>query len=113
VKTWVFIFVKEMSVVKLLVVTICGNREFKRTINEFAKNLEMGGDIVFTPAIHRLPKNAKLTEEILERYKNIQKQKIEMADEVFVINKDGKVDDDVWEEVEYAKSLGKKLILPW
>jgi prophage tail gpP-like protein len=106
-------FVKEMSVVKLLVVTICGNREFKRTITKFAKNLEMGGDVVFTPAIHRQPKNAKLTEEILERYKNIQRQKIEMADEVFVINKDGQINNEVRKEVEYARSLGKKLIFPW
>jgi hypothetical protein len=115
VKTWVFIFVKELNVVKIPIILLCGNREFKRIINELAEHFEKtGGNIVLTPAIHRLPKNAKLTEEILERYKNIQKQKIEMADQLYIVNKNGEMDDGVCEEIAYARKLGgKKIFFLW
>ena len=36
-------------------------------------------------------------------------RKIDMCDEVFVINKDGYIGDSTRSEIEYAKKLGKKI----
>lgn len=42
-------------------------------------------------------------------------KKIEMADEVFIINKDGYIGERTWLEINYAKSLGKPVsyMEPW
>ena len=40
---------------------------------------------------------------------DIQNKKIEMADEIFVINKNGYIGDNTKTEIEFAKSLGKKI----
>ena len=40
---------------------------------------------------------------------DIQNKKIEMADEIFVINKNGYIGDSTKIEIEFAKSLGKKI----
>ena len=40
---------------------------------------------------------------------DMHKRKIDMADEIFVINVDGYIGESTKSEIEYAKSLGKKV----
>ena len=40
---------------------------------------------------------------------DIHKRKIDMADEIFVINKDGYIGQSTKSEIEYAKKTGKKI----
>lgn len=40
---------------------------------------------------------------------DIHKRKIDIADEIFVINKDGYIGQSTKSEIEYAKKTGKKI----
>ena len=40
---------------------------------------------------------------------DIHKRKIDMADEIFVINKDGYIGQSTKSEIEYAEKTGKKI----
>ena len=46
------------------------------------------------------------TKEMLD---NMHKRKIDMADEIFVINKNGYIGDSTKSEIAYAKKMGKKV----
>ena len=46
------------------------------------------------------------TKEMLD---DMHKRKIDMADEIFVISKDGYIGDSTKSEIEYAKEHGKKI----
>lgn len=48
-----------------------------------------------------------LSKKQIEMLGNMHKRKIDMADEIFVINKGGYVGSDTRSEIEYAKSTGK------
>ena len=46
------------------------------------------------------------TKEMLD---DMHKRKIDMADEVFVINVGGYIGESTWSEIEYALAAGKKV----
>ncbi len=46
------------------------------------------------------------TKEMLD---DMHKRKIDMSDEIFVINVNGYIGESTRSEIEYAKSLGKKV----
>lgn len=46
------------------------------------------------------------TKEMLD---DMHKRKIDMADEIFVINVNGYIGESTKSEIEYAKSLGKRV----
>ena len=52
-------------------------------------------------------------QEIFEKVKvmldEIHKQKIDMADAIFVVNVGGYIGESTWSEIEYAKKQGKKI----
>ena len=39
----------------------------------------------------------------------MHKRKIDMADEIYVINVGGYIGDSTWSEIAYAKAIGKKI----
>lgn len=50
------------------------------------------------------------TENTKEMLDDMHKRKIDMADEIFVINKGGYIGSSTKSEIEYAKKTGKKVL---
>lgn len=53
--------------------------------------------------------NEVLTDEIKEMLDDMHKRKIDMADEIFVINVGGYIRMSTKSEIEYAKAKGKNI----
>jgi len=91
------------------VIVLCGSSKFKQQFLYYEKELTLQGNIVLsTNGVFGHQGDAIIfkngTKEMLDR---MYKQKIDMADEVFVINKDGYIGESTRNEIEYAKKQGK------
>ena len=93
---------------KYTVVTLCGSTKFKEEFLEVQKELTLQGNIVISVGLFGHSGDKEVwEEETKEMLDDMHKQKIDMANEIYVINKDGYIGSSTKSEIEYAKSLGK------
>lgn len=81
--------------------------KFKDDFLREQKCLTLEGNIVLTPNMFLIAE--EITEDIKKMLDDMHKRRIDMADEIFVINKNGYVGSSTKSEIEYAKKLGKKI----
>ena len=102
---------------KYPVVTLCGSTRFKDEFMEAQKRLTLEGNIVISVGLFGHSGDQEVWENmdegILTKTKemldDMHKRKIDMADEIFVINVNGYIGDSTCSEIEYAKAHGKKV----
>ena len=100
---------------KYKVITLCGSTHFKDEFMKAQKDLTLAGNIVINVGLfghsgdHEVWEN--MDEGILTKTKemldDMHKRKIDMADEIFVINVGGYIGSSTKSEIEYAKTTGK------
>ena len=73
-----------------------------------SEKLSLEGNCVFTPVCPVIKR--KRTKEKLDNLKKIHFKKIELSDEIFVINKDKYIGESTNLEIEYTKKLGKEIL---
>ena len=97
------------------VITLCGSTRFKDAFMETQKKLTLEGNIVISVGLfghsgdNEVWKNMDegtltKTKEMLD---DMHKRKIDMADEIFVINVGGYIGGSTKSEIEYATQVGK------
>ena len=93
------------------VITLCGSTKFKDTFELVNKQFTMGGFVVISVGVfgHSDQSIQDELEQIKPQLDAIHKQKIDMADAIFVINVDGYIGESTKSEIEYAKRQGKKV----
>lgn len=93
---------------KYKVITLCGSTRFKDEFMKIQKDLTLKGNIVISLGLfgHSGDKEA-LNEHTKEMLINMHRQKIDMSDEIFVINKNGYIGENTLSEIEYARTKGK------
>ena len=92
------------------VITLCGSTKFKEDFLKEQKRLTLEGNIVISVGLFgHSGDNEVWTDGIKEMLDNMHKRKIDMADEIFVINKDGYIGSSTKSEIEYAISTNKKV----
>ena len=91
---------------KYKVITLCGSMKFKDDFLREQKRLTLEGNIVLAPNMFELE---NITSNIKSMLDEMHKRKIDLADEVFVINKNGYIGSSTKSEIEYAQNLGKKI----
>ncbi|MBR0372913.1 MAG: hypothetical protein IJH91_00085 [Mogibacterium sp.] len=97
------------------VITLCGSTRFKDAFMEAQKRLTLEGNIVISVGLFGHAGDSEVWENMdegtLTRTKemldDMHKRKIDMADEIFVINVGGYIGDSTRSEVAYAKATGK------
>lgn len=92
-----------------MIITICGSTRFKDEIVEAAKNLTMDNHIVLAPCIFHHADNMELTAEQKIRLDNLHKEKINMSDAIFVVNKDGYIGESTYGEIDWAQRMKKEV----
>ena len=99
-----------MSIVKnkYNIITLCGSIRFKTEFMKVQEELTLDGNIVFTPNFFN-----NLKDEINIETKNMldemHRQKIDMSNEIYVINFGGYIGESTKSEIEYAEANGKKI----
>lgn len=95
------------------VITLCGSTKFKEAFIHAQKTLTLAGNIVISVGLFGHADGeyqTVLTEEKKKMLDDMHKRKIDMADEIFVINKDGYIGNSTQSEIAYAELTGKKVI---
>ena len=92
---------------KYKVITLCGSIKFKGEFLTVCQQLTLNGYVVLMPTI--FDDNMQIENDKLAMLKNIHFQRIDMADEIFVINKNGHIGESTKNEIEYAAKSGKKI----
>ena len=90
------------------VITLCGSTRFKDEFLEAQKQLTLAGNIVISVGLFgHSGDDEVLTEGTKEMLDDMHKRKIDMADEIYVINVGGYIGSSTKSEIEYAKKTGK------
>ena len=99
------------------VVTLCGSTRFKEQFMEAQKRLTLEGNIVISVGLFGHAGDQEVwdgmdegtlskTKEMLD---DMHKRKIDMADEIYVINVGGYIGDSTRSEIQYAEEHGKRI----
>ena len=102
---------------KYKVVTLCGSTKFKEQFMQSQKELTLKGNIVISVGLFGHSGDNEVWENMddgtltktKEMLDDMHKRKIDMADEIFVINVDGYIGESTKSEIEYAKANGKAI----
>lgn len=100
---------------KYKVITLCGSTRFKDDFLAEQKRLTLEGNIVISVGLFGHAGDNEvwegMSEDTLTRTKemldDMHKRKIDMADEIFVINVGGYIGASTRSEIEYAMATGK------
>ena len=93
---------------KYKVITLCGSTRFKDQFMEAQKRLTLEGNIVISVGLFGHSGDEEVwkpgTKEMLD---DMHRAKIDMADEIFVINVGRYIGESTRSEIEYALANGK------
>ena len=93
---------------KYKVITLCGSTRFKNEFMRVQKELTLKGFIVISVGLFG-HSGDDITDDQKIMLDDMHKRKIDMADEIFVINPGEYIGDSTRSEIEYAEATGKKV----
>ncbi|MCG4579820.1 hypothetical protein [Clostridium cochlearium] len=97
---------------KYKVITLCGSTKFKDEFLQAQKQLTLEGNIVISVGLFGHADGEfgnVITPEIKVMLDDIHKRKIDMSDEIYVINKNGYIGESTKDEIDYAIKTGKRV----
>ena len=100
---------------KYKVITLCGSTRFNKEFMEVQKRLTLEGNIVISVGLFGHSGDNEVWENMDEgtltktkaMLDDMHLKKIDLSDEIFVINVDGYIGSSTRAEIEYAKTTGK------
>lgn len=93
---------------KYNIITLCGSIKFKTEFLKVQEELVLNGNIVFIPNFFSNA-NVEINSKIKKMLDEMHRQKIDMSDEIYVINVGGYIGESTKSEIEYAKIKNKKI----
>jgi hypothetical protein len=91
------------------IICLCGSTKFKKEFEQALFDLSVQGNIVLSVCCFAHADNITLTPEQKETVDKLHFSKIELANEIFVINVGRYVGDSTKNEIKHATALGKKI----
>lgn len=92
------------------IITLCGSTRFKDEFISQQKRLTLQGNIVISVGLFGHSGDDEVwTEGTKEMLDDMHKRKIDLSDEIFVINPGGYIGSSTKSEIEYALESGKKV----
>ena len=99
------------------IITLCGSTKFKEEFIKVQKELTLQGNIVLSVGLFGHSGDSEVWENMdegtltktKEMLDDMHKRKIDMSDEIFVINVDEYIGESTKSEIEYANKMGKKI----
>ena len=92
------------------IVTLCGSTRFKEQFLEVQKRLTLEGCIVISVGLFGYSGDDDVWKPgVKEMLDDMHLRKIDLADEIFVINVNGYIGESTRREIAYAEKMGKKI----
>lgn len=98
-----------MSIKKYNIITLCGSINFKNEFMKVQERLTLEGNIVFTPNFFNNIKKDEIDDKTKKMLDEMHRQKIDLSDEIYVINLNGYIGESTKSEIKYAQEKGKKI----
>jgi len=92
---------------KFKVITLCGSTKFQKEFEDANERLTLEGNLVISVGVFGHSKGITLSEEQKMELDLIHLKKIDLADEIYVINVGGYIGSSTKREIEYATLKGK------
>ncbi len=108
--TDVYNMIDEIFDKKRKIVCLCGSTKFKKEFEEITRLESLKGNIVLTVAQFSHFDNIPISDEEKKIFDELHKRKIDMADEVFIVNVDGYIGETTKNEISYALKHKKRII---
>lgn len=89
------------------VITLCGSTKFKNEFELANRYLTLKGNVVISLAFFEQSEGVEITKEQAEMLGEIHFRKIDISDEIFVIDVGGYIGSSTRKEIEYALNNGK------
>lgn len=89
------------------IITLCGSTKFKEQFEQANAYLTLQGNIVISLAFFEQSEGFEITEQQAELLGNLHFRKIDISDEIFVIDVNGYIGSSTKREIEYAQEKGK------
>ena len=105
---------KEEEMIKgVKVITLCGSTRFVDTFNEWRKKLTLDGKIILSIELV-LPQSEREDPQhnnykIKQMLDELHLRKIDLSDEIFVLNVGGYIGESTSREIAYALKIGKAI----
>ena len=94
---------------KPTVVTLCGSTKFKKEFIEANFNETMAGNIVLSVGGFDHADQVTISTQKRQMLAQLHKHKIDMSDEILVINVGSYIGDSTRAEIDYAQRSGKRI----
>ena len=91
------------------IITLCGSTKFKEEYDEINKKLTLRGNIVISCGVWKHQMNREFSKGEIDLLEEIHFRKIDLADEIFIINPNNYIGKHTKLEIDYAKSKNKKI----
>jgi len=105
---FMFIYYLCAMINEFKVITLCGSTRFKEQFLEEQKRLTLEGNVVISVGLFGQSGDEEVWKPgIKEMLDRMHLSKIDMADEIFVINVDGYIGESTKREISYALAHGK------
>jgi hypothetical protein len=91
------------------IIVLCGSSRFKHQFETEMQRLTLEGNIVLTLGVFLHAEGIELPVEKMAMLEAMQRQKINLASRVHIINVGGYIGGSTAEEIEYAKKRGKMI----
>lgn len=98
-----------ISFKKYTVITLCGSTRFKDHFEKVNKKLTLAGNVVISVGCYGHSGDI-FTQSEKVMLDEIHKQKIDMADIIYVINVGGYIGQSTRSEIDYATAHNKKIV---
>ena len=92
------------------IITLCGSTRFKNEFLQVQKDLSLRGYIVISVGLFGHRGDEEVWQPgVKEMLGDMHLRKIDLADEIYVINVDGYIGESTRREINYAQQTGKKV----
>ncbi|MGG3562146.1 hypothetical protein ABES03_11140 [Neobacillus rhizosphaerae] len=89
------------------VITLCGSTKFKEQFEKANAYLTLQGNVVISLGFFEQSEGIEITQEQEELFAKIHFRKMDLADEIFIIDVNGYIGSSTRKEIEYATNAGK------
>jgi len=91
------------------VITLCGSTRFWRAFEIANAELTLQGNIVISVGLYGHEVGIDMNGEVKKKLDELHKRKIDISDEIFVVNVGGYIGSSTRGEIEYAEKHNKKI----
>ena len=92
-----------------LVVCLCGSTRYKEAFEAANRAETLAGRIVLTVGFFGKREATQPSEEVKRALDELHLQKVEMADEILVLDVDGYIGESTSHEIAHARLMGKRV----